>query len=62
MNKIVKVELIGDGSGDVLMFVNGFPFDNFYVEYSLTDKLEYDLKRLLCRYPPEENEEEEPEQ
>lgn len=49
-----KIELITDGEGNVLMFVNGQPIGNYSCGHYLDDVLEHELKSRLIRYytPP----------
>lgn len=56
---MVKIELIGDGNGSVMLFVNGQPVDDFFCEYSLSSKLKGLLAEYLCKYKPVQTEEDE---
>jgi hypothetical protein len=56
VDKVCKIELIGDGDGSILVFVDGVPFQKtFYAEFSIPDSLEALLKWHLCKYKPEED-------
>jgi len=54
-----KIELIGDGEGNVIAFINDKPMGPFYTEWRLPDELKHKIEKLLCRYweEPEPDEE-----
>ncbi len=49
---MVKVELVGDGNGHILVFINGCPQGQYYAAYSLPDTLERLLQTELCECKP----------
>jgi hypothetical protein len=58
MAEQVKIELIGDGYGNVLVFKNGQPAGQFGCDYRLADELTELLDKELCRYHFQYDEEE----
>ena len=47
---IVKIELVSDGDGSVIVFKNGQPIGTFYCEYSLAPDLKELLTEELVRF------------
>lgn len=48
-----KIELVYDGNGLVLMFLNGQPAGRYSCEYGLDPELKRKLEELLCEFGPQ---------
>jgi hypothetical protein len=46
-----KIELITDGRGNVMLFVDGEPVDEYICNWHIDPELEDKLRSLLCMYP-----------
>lgn len=58
MNEPVSIQLVGDGEGNVLVFINGKPYSSGYLcEYDLHDGLKELLKSELVKYQSNNKEE-----
>jgi hypothetical protein len=45
-----KIELIADGNGGVIVFVNGRPESQFFCEYDIPRELLELLQKVLTKY------------
>lgn len=55
MSKLVSIQLISNGEGEVLVFINGQPYNGVYFcENSLSTELEQLLEKHLVKYKTEE--------
>ena len=59
MNRSCNIQIIGDGSGNTLVFVNGQPFNgNYFCEYQLHEGLLRLLEKYLTKYEPQDKQQE----
>ena len=47
---VVKIELVGDGDGTIIVFKNSVPVGSYFANYSLPPDLEEFLKEHLVQY------------